>query len=94
MESPHDSFSALFAEELGFVIEVEPQNKTTVIAAYQNEGVSCQEIGKVVSSRVFVMQTLQILGQKRGFDPNRIEWRNRDQHVHDKASRYLGKHQF
>lgn len=40
-----DPMSALFAEELGLILEVSPQHEAEVVAAYQAAGVACAVIG-------------------------------------------------
>lgn len=40
-----DAMAALFAEELGLVLEVAPEHEAAVLAAYQAAGVACAAIG-------------------------------------------------
>jgi phosphoribosylformylglycinamidine synthase len=42
---PHGPLAALFAEELGLVLEVAPENEAAVLAAYAAAGVPCAAIG-------------------------------------------------
>lgn len=44
-EDPHESFAALFAEELGLILEVAPENESEVLAAYTTAGVPAVVIG-------------------------------------------------
>ncbi len=44
------SLAALFAEELGLILEVAPQREAEVIQAYESAGVSVRSIGEVTES--------------------------------------------
>ena len=49
--SPHGAFPALFAEELGLVLEVHPESEAEVRSAYEAHGLSAVAIGSTSADR-------------------------------------------
>lgn len=48
---PHGPMAALFAEELGLVLEVAPEHEAAVLAAYAAAGVPCAAIGATTAGQ-------------------------------------------
>jgi len=44
-EDPHGAFASLYAEELGLMLEVSPENESEVLAAYSSAGIPATTIG-------------------------------------------------
>ena len=49
--APHGAFAALFAEELGLVLEVDPDNEAEVRSTYEAQGLSAVTIGATSADR-------------------------------------------
>jgi phosphoribosylformylglycinamidine synthase len=49
-DSGHGAMAALFAEELGLVLEVSPEHEAAVLAAYAAAGVACARIGATLAA--------------------------------------------
>ena len=49
-DSSHGAMAALFAEELGLVLEVAPEHEAAVLAAYAAAGVACARIGATLAT--------------------------------------------
>ena len=50
-ESPHNALAALFAEELGLLLEVAPEHEAAVCSAYAAQGLQAAPIGRVSAER-------------------------------------------
>ena len=59
---PHGPLAALFAEELGLVLEVAPQHEAAVLAAYAAAGVPCAPIGATAAGQAV---SLSVGGQQQ-----------------------------
>ena len=49
--SPHGALAALFAEELGLLLEVAPEHEEAVCSAYEAQGLRAEAIGTVSTER-------------------------------------------
>ncbi len=49
-EDPHGAFATLYAEELGLLLEVSPENESEVLAAYTSAGIPAFTIGSTSAS--------------------------------------------
>jgi phosphoribosylformylglycinamidine synthase len=91
-----DAIAALFAEELGLVLEVAPEDEERVLDTFDRAGVPCETIGRVVADpvvRVRVsnvevladdMRTLRDIWEATSFELDRLQ-ANPDHVVEERA---------